>query len=127
VAPHQGFPGKLFGLVFLVGVLIMLPSIVVTFFTAPSQADYADIEALRRKIVVATAIQQVITVILYPLLYTALTIAYYDLRIRKEGFDLDCWSPRSSIPPRFRAALVPVNFHSPKSRMIRSGRSSIPS
>jgi len=85
----KGFRGKLFGLVFLVAVLIMLPSVVVTFFTAPSQADYADIEALRRKIIVATAIQQVITVILYPLLYTALTIAYYDLRIRKEGFDLE--------------------------------------
>jgi uncharacterized membrane protein len=85
----KGFRMKLFGLVFLVFILILIPSIVIGFFTTPTQPDLTDLEALRKKIIVASVIQQVVTVILYPLLYCALTIAYYDLRIRKEGFDLE--------------------------------------
>jgi uncharacterized membrane protein len=85
----KGFKGKIFGLVVLVGILIALPSIVVGFFTAPSQADLTDLEALRRKLVIATVIQQLVTIVVYPILYSAMTVAYYDLRIRKEGFDLE--------------------------------------
>jgi hypothetical protein len=31
----------------------------------------------------------VVQMLLYPLLYCVLTVAYYDLRVRKEGFDLE--------------------------------------
>jgi membrane protein YdbS with pleckstrin-like domain len=31
----------------------------------------------------------VIQLFLYPLVYCVLTVAYYDLRVRKEGFDLE--------------------------------------
>lgn len=85
----KGFRMKILGLAILVGILIVIPSVVIGYFTTPTRADMANLEALRRKLLVARVIQQIITVILYPLLYTALTVAYYDLRIRKEGFDLE--------------------------------------
>ena len=39
--------------------------------------------------VVTLAIVGVLQMLLYPLLYCVLTVAYYDLRVRKEGFDLE--------------------------------------
>ncbi len=85
----KGFKGKIFGLVFLVGILIAIPSVVLGFFMAPTQADLGDIEAFRRKFLVATVIERLVTTVVYPILYSAVTVAYYDLRIRKEGFDLE--------------------------------------
>jgi hypothetical protein len=35
------------------------------------------------------AVVGVLQMLLYPLLYCVLTVAYYDLRVRKEGFDLE--------------------------------------
>ena len=35
------------------------------------------------------AVVGVVQMLLYPLLYCVLTVAYYDLRVRKEGFDLE--------------------------------------
>jgi hypothetical protein len=37
----------------------------------------------------ALAVVGVMQMLLYPLLYCVLTVAYYDLRVRKEGFDLE--------------------------------------
>ena len=38
---------------------------------------------------VTLAVVGVVQMLLYPLLYCVLTVAYYDLRVRKEGFDLE--------------------------------------
>jgi len=38
---------------------------------------------------VILAVVGVLQMLLYPLLYCVLTVAYYDLRVRKEGFDLE--------------------------------------
>jgi hypothetical protein len=38
---------------------------------------------------VAVLLGAVIQLLLYPLFYCVLTVAYYDLRVRKEGFDLE--------------------------------------
>jgi hypothetical protein len=38
---------------------------------------------------VTLAVVGVLQMLLYPLLYCVLTVAYYDLRVRKEGFDLE--------------------------------------
>ncbi|HEX6668828.1 MAG TPA: hypothetical protein VF061_04690, partial [Gemmatimonadales bacterium] len=35
------------------------------------------------------AVVGVVQILLYPLFYCVLTVAYYDLRVRKEGFDLE--------------------------------------
>jgi hypothetical protein len=39
--------------------------------------------------VMTLAVVGVMQMLLYPLLYCVLTVAYYDLRVRKEGFDLE--------------------------------------
>ena len=39
--------------------------------------------------IVALALAAVVQTFLYPLFYCVLTVAYYDLRVRKEGFDLE--------------------------------------
>ncbi|MGH7498843.1 MAG: glycerophosphoryl diester phosphodiesterase membrane domain-containing protein [Gemmatimonadales bacterium] len=39
--------------------------------------------------VIAVAIGGLIQIFVYPLFYCVLTVAYYDLRVRKEGFDLE--------------------------------------
>jgi hypothetical protein len=39
--------------------------------------------------IVTMAVVGVLQMLLYPLLYCVLTVAYYDLRVRKEGFDLE--------------------------------------
>ena len=38
---------------------------------------------------VAVLLGAVIQLLVYPLFYCVLTVAYYDLRVRKEGFDLE--------------------------------------
>jgi hypothetical protein len=38
---------------------------------------------------VGVAIAGVVQLLIYPLFYCVLTVAYYDLRVRKEGFDLE--------------------------------------
>jgi uncharacterized membrane protein len=39
--------------------------------------------------ILTLAVIGVLQMLLYPLLYCVLTVAYYDLRVRKEGFDLE--------------------------------------
>ncbi len=39
--------------------------------------------------IMTLAVVGVMQMLLYPLLYCVLTVAYYDLRVRKEGFDLE--------------------------------------
>jgi hypothetical protein len=39
--------------------------------------------------VLALAITGLVQIFIYPLFYCVLTITYYDLRVRKEGFDLE--------------------------------------
>ena len=39
--------------------------------------------------VAVVALSGVIQIFIYPLFYCVLTVAYYDLRVRKEGFDLE--------------------------------------
>jgi hypothetical protein len=38
---------------------------------------------------VAVLLGGIIQLLIYPLFYCVLTVAYYDLRVRKEGFDLE--------------------------------------
>ncbi|MEO8227081.1 MAG: hypothetical protein ABI637_06590, partial [Gemmatimonadota bacterium] len=40
-------------------------------------------------VVLITAVSGVVQMLLYPLFYCIITVAYYDLRVRKEGFDLE--------------------------------------
>ncbi len=77
-----GYKGKVFGTVFLAFLLLSIPGMAIggiwtVVSSAPSTSPIPQ---------VLTAVVQVLV---YPYLYTVITLVYYDLRIRKEGFDLE--------------------------------------
>jgi hypothetical protein len=39
--------------------------------------------------IVALSVSGLVQMLIYPLFYCVLTVTYYDLRVRKEGFDLE--------------------------------------
>ena len=102
----RGFRWKMLGLVIVVGIIIAIPSLAISFLRGGSMAMRSMGEFSTSDIVWEIAAQFVSTLI-YPLLYCALTVAYYDLRVRKEGFDLELLESTLShaLPPRGPADL----------------------
>jgi hypothetical protein len=89
-ALSRGYRGKIFGVILVTAVLIVLPSIALGGYAAvtalnPETADRSLSATGLLWQMVAAALQ----VLIYPLLYCVLTVAYYDLRVRKEAFDLE--------------------------------------
>ena len=74
-----GHRGRIFGLVLLV--LLMFVAIIVALALTVS--------ALIQNVFVVGAIWQVIAVFLYPVPAAIVALLYYDLRIRKEGYDIE--------------------------------------
>jgi hypothetical protein len=72
----KGFKGKALGIGFVTYVLVILPGAAVVFFTrsAPEVGQVAD---------------QLLSLVLKPILVCVFTLFYYDLRVRKEAFDLE--------------------------------------
>lgn len=85
----RGFRGKLFWVLVTVLVLILLPTIALGGFAAAS----GDATLLEPTVSPATlgwlVAASLIQLLIYPLFYCVLTVAYYDLRVRKEAFDLE--------------------------------------
>ncbi|MBP6668897.1 MAG: hypothetical protein KA180_05580 [Gemmatimonadales bacterium] len=85
----RGFRGKLFWVLLTVLVLILLPTIALGGFAAAS----GDATLLEPTVSPATlgwlVAASLIQLLIYPLFYCVLTVAYYDLRVRKEAFDLE--------------------------------------
>jgi hypothetical protein len=87
-----GFRLKILGLLFLLGVIMVLPWLAVSMLMGVIGAMAAMGGAGRSPmlfVVLGVAIGGLVQFFLYPLSHAALTIAYYDLRVRKEGFDLE--------------------------------------
>jgi hypothetical protein len=84
----KGFRWKMLGLVIVVGIIVAIPSLALGFLRGGGMAMQAQVEYSSTDIAWEIAAQFISTLI-YPLLYCALTVAYYDLRVRKEGFDLE--------------------------------------
>ena len=84
----KGHRWKMLGLVIVIGIIIMIPTVALSFLMMPSAMESGVIQYTTTD-VVWIVVQQLVTIIIYPLLYCALTVAYYDLRVRKEGFDLE--------------------------------------
>jgi uncharacterized membrane protein len=87
----RGSRWRMFGLLLVLVVLLYIPIAAIgglvalfvpgagTVFARPGVAVS----------VAAVAISGVAQIFIYPLFYCVLTVAYYDLRVRKEGFDLE--------------------------------------
>jgi hypothetical protein len=88
----RGYRLKMFGLVFTMFLIIYIPAIALGAVAAifmqkdTAVAVAANINTAGIVVVVVTGLAQML---IYPLFYTTLTVAYYDLRVRKEGFDLE--------------------------------------
>ena len=77
----RGYKGQVFGTVVVAFLLLLIPRAAIsTIWTVAGGADAS---------VVPELIAAVLEVAVYPYLYTVITLVYYDLRIRKEGLDLD--------------------------------------
>ena len=87
----RGSRWRIFGLGLTLLVLLYVPFVAVTGLFALI-LPRATVDALGQASVgsiVALSIGGLVQMLIYPLFYCVLTVTYYDLRVRKEGFDLE--------------------------------------
>jgi hypothetical protein len=84
----RGFRWKMLGLMIVVGIILAIPSLAIAFLRGGGMATEPMVEYSTTTII-WEIVAQFVSTLIYPLLYCALTVAYYDLRVRKEGFDLE--------------------------------------
>jgi hypothetical protein len=89
----KGYKGKAFGLALTYFAIILVPSVA-------ALAVAAFVPAAETVVLVAA---QVISFVVTPLFACVFTLFYYDLRVRKEGFDLDHLSRELGLAPAARA------------------------
>jgi hypothetical protein len=94
----KGSRGKIFALLLTLVVLLYIPIFAISVVGAmllPAATDITALAGSSRLFIIAVG--GVVQMFVYPMLYCVLTIAYYDLRVRKEGFDLEVLA--SSLQP----------------------------
>ncbi len=86
----KGFRLRMFGLIVAAICLVFVPvmgfGVVGGIITGTESADTAQFDLM------TTIVAGLVTIVIYPLIYCILTVAYYDLRVRKEAFDLQMLS-----------------------------------
>lgn len=87
----RGARWRMFGLGLTLLVLLYIPVLAITGLLALvlPQATGESFGPASISTVAALAVGGVVQMFIYPLFYCVLTVAYYDLRVRKEGFDLE--------------------------------------
>jgi hypothetical protein len=88
----RGYRGKLFAALLVLIVLFLLPVVALGAFAAvalPRTPEMAAATTGSPMVLIVTAVQSLLQVLITPLLYCLLTVSYYDLRVRKEAFDLE--------------------------------------
>ena len=87
----RGARWRIFALGFVLLILLYIPVVAITGLLAVllPQASGERFGPASVSTVAAIAIGGVVQMFIYPLFYCVLTVAYYDLRVRKEGFDLE--------------------------------------
>jgi len=89
----KGFKGKALALWVVAFALIVVVVLAVGFAGGIATGLTGGVEAP------VTALLAVITLLVYPLISCVFTLFYYDLRVRKEGFDLEVLSGQLGIAP----------------------------
>ncbi|MGH7526014.1 MAG: glycerophosphoryl diester phosphodiesterase membrane domain-containing protein [Gemmatimonadales bacterium] len=87
----RGSRWRIFGLLLTLLVLLYIPFIAIGGIAAVllPRTDFTSGGYQLAAGVVTVAVAGIVQVFIYPLFYCVLTVAYYDLRVRKEGFDLE--------------------------------------
>ncbi len=84
----RGSRWRIFGMLVTLFLLLYIPIVALTALAALVLPDAAPGAAMTGG-VVGLVLAGVLQLFLYPLFYCVLTVSYYDLRVRKEGFDLE--------------------------------------
>jgi uncharacterized membrane protein len=86
----RGARWRIFGLGVTLLVLLYIPVLAITgllaLLVSPGQAVVGSASILMMAVL---AVSGIVQMFIYPLFYCVLTVTYYDLRVRKEGFDLE--------------------------------------
>ncbi|MFP5356262.1 MAG: hypothetical protein ACLGIK_14130 [Gemmatimonadota bacterium] len=82
----RGYRGKVFGALSAILLLLIIPGLAIGAFTVGTSDASATEATLSAG---AMAVQSALQILVYPLIYVLTTVLYYDLRVRKEGFDLE--------------------------------------
>ncbi len=93
----KGFRWKVLALVVVTAIIVTIPSMaggIAAAFFSPGIGVLTDSSGLPIGWYLAMVLGAVIQLLLYPLMYSVLTVLYYDLRVRKEGFDLEVLAQR---------------------------------
>ncbi len=80
----KGFRSKVLLTMFCVGLMIMVPTITVSAIWGVMGASAGGVSLVGMEVVTS-----LLSILIYPFFYVVLTVLYYDLRVRKEGFDLE--------------------------------------
>ncbi len=80
---------RMFGLILTLLVLLYIPLVAIGAIAALVLPASGQPGSTTSVALAAIAIIGVVQLLIYPLFYCVLTITYYDLRVRKEGFDLE--------------------------------------
>jgi hypothetical protein len=81
----RGSVGRLFWIIFFAFLIVALVQVLVGLVLGLVGAGFRP----SAPTVAGQLVQYVVSVLLYPFLQVVITLLYYDLRIRKEGFDMD--------------------------------------
>jgi uncharacterized membrane protein len=84
----RGSRWRIFGMLVTLFLLLYIPIVALTALAALLLPDAAPGSAMTGGFV-GLVLAGVLQLFLYPLFYCVLTVSYYDLRVRKEGFDLE--------------------------------------
>lgn len=79
----KGSVGRVLGTLLLAGIIVVVIQFLVSMVLA------LVVPALRTNVNLTTILSYIVGIFVYPLVTVVITLLYYDLRIRKEGFDLE--------------------------------------
>ena len=85
----KGFRGKVFGAYLVAFLLISLPGLALGAFGVAAAAASNSLDS---GILIFLVLQMALQVLAYPFMYVLTTLLYYDLRVRKEAYDLEMLS-----------------------------------
>lgn len=81
----RGFRLKIFASLLVALVLLLIPPLTLGAFVAVGSDTVAETTA----VLVMLIVQSILQILVYPYFYVLITVLYYDLRVRKEGLDLE--------------------------------------
>lgn len=78
----RGYRGKIFGALFVAGLLVAIPQMALGSLAVVSQS-------MPLALILAFVLPALLQILIYPFFNAIFTVLYYDLRVRKESFDLE--------------------------------------